>query len=285
MTRRTASVLAAAVALVLGGCSGGDDADRSASSPSPSPSVSVSATGSPSPSAAAPLPQPPRDRACYRLDYAEAVAPTVDAAEVPCKRPHTSKTFSVGELDTVVDGHLLAVDSARVRDQVASTCPKRFADFVGGTKEDRRLSMLRPVWFTPTVEESDAGASWFRCDAVALAADERLAPLSTGRLQGALDRTDDRDRYAMCGTAAPGTPGFERVICSSDHSWRAVATVPFDDGRYPGVAKVRTAGDAPCKDAGADAAGGDLDYKWGYEWPTAAQWRAGQTYGLCWAPD
>ena len=28
-----------------------------------------------------------------------------------------------------------------------------------------------------------------------------------------------------------------------------------------------------------------LDYEWGYEWPTAEQWAAGQTYGRCWAPD
>ena len=28
--------------------------------------------------------------------------------------------------------------------------------------------MLRTVWFTPSVEESDAGANWYRCDVVAL---------------------------------------------------------------------------------------------------------------------
>ncbi len=280
MSRRTAaSVLAAAVtALLLAGCSGGgsDDADA----PVPSPSVSVT----PTPSAAAPLPKPPRERDCYRLDYDEAVAPTVEVPPTPCARKHTSVTVAVGPLDAVVDGHLLAVDSKRVRNQVAATCPDRFADFVGGSEDDRRLSMLRPVWFTPTVEQSDAGESWYRCDGVAVAGDERLAPI-VGRLRGALDDQDGRDRYAMCGTAAPGTDGFERVICSADHSWRAVATVPFDGDKYPGVEQVRAAGDEPCKDAGANAADGALDYKWGYEWPTAEQWRAGQTYGLCWVPD
>ena len=28
-----------------------------------------------------------------------------------------------------------------------------------------------------------------------------------------------------------------------------------------------------------------LDYEWGYEWPTADQWAAGQNYGRCWAPE
>jgi hypothetical protein len=279
VNRRTAaSVLAtAAITLLLAGCSGGDD------EPDP-PAASPSVSRTPSPPAAAPLPKPPRVGACHRLDYTEAVAPTTDVAPVACTRTHTSQTFAVGALDAVVDGHLLAVDSRRVRNQVAQTCPKRFAAFIGGSADDRRLSMRRPVWFTPTVEQSDAGESWYRCDAVALAADERLAPLG-GRLDGVLDQADGRDRYAMCGTAAPGTPGFERVICSADHAWRAVETVPFAGERYPGVEKVRAAGDDQCRDAGADAADGALDYKWGYEWPTARQWRAGQRYGLCWVPD
>ena len=134
----------------------------------------------------------------------------------------------------MLDGHLIAVDSSRVQDQVATSCPEQFARFVGGTEDERRLSMLRTVWFTPTVEESDTGANWYRCDVIALAADEQLAPL-TGILQGVLTRSDGRDRYAMCGTAEPGTPEFSRVICSAEHSWRAIATVPFEEGKYPGL--------------------------------------------------
>ena len=42
---------------------------------------------------------------------------------------------------------------------------------------------------------------------------------------------------------------------------------------------------APCEDAGREVAEDALDYEWGYEWPTAEQWAAGQTYGRCWAPD
>ena len=89
-------------------------------------------------------------------------------------------TFFVGDLDQTVDGHLLAVDSDLVQEQVAEQCPPRLDGFIGGSTEDRRLSMLRPVWFTPTIEESDAGARWFRCDVVALAADGELAPLTGG---------------------------------------------------------------------------------------------------------
>ncbi|MBB3043878.1 septum formation family protein [Nocardioides soli] len=278
------AVLALAGALLLAGCSGGDEPDRTAGSSTPSATASdgAGASTSESPRAAAPA-RPKKDR-CYRLDYTDAIAPTNDGTPMPCKRAHTSRTVAVGDLDTVVDGHLLAVDSRRVRDQVAEQCPQRFAAYVGGSPDARRLSMLRPIWFTPTVEQSDAGASWYRCDVVAIAGDERLANL-TGDLRGVLGREEGRDRYGMCGTAEPGTPGFERVICSAKHTWRAVATVPFEQDRYPGVDKARSAGDQPCRDAGAAAADGALDYRWGYEWPSAKKWRDGQRYGLCWAPD
>ncbi len=264
------------LALLLGACSGGgQDSDAGASS-TPTPSAT--------PTPAAPPPAAPTAGACYRLGYAQAIAPTSAVRTVRCRSDHTSTTYAVGRLRTTVDGHLLAVDSQRVRDQVAEACPKRFAAFVGGSDDDRRLSMLRPVWFTPTVEQADAGAAWYRCDVVALARTRRLAPLER-EMRGVLDSDEGRDRYGMCGTAAPGTAHFQRVICSGKHAWRAISVVPVDGKRYPGVKEARAAGQAPCRDAGAGAADDSLDYQWGYEWPTAEQWADGQHYGICWAPD
>lgn len=271
--------LAALAGLVaLTGCSG--DSEPSAE---PSASASTPSTTPVSPPTARPVPVPPR-RACYRLDYEAAVAPTNDASPVPCRRSHTSQTYAVGRLDTLVSGHLLAVDSERVQARVAATCPRRLASYLGGTTEQLRLSMLRAVWFTPTVEESDEGAGWYRCDVIAVAGDERLARLD-GRLAGILDTEAGRDRYGTCGTAEPGTEAFTRVICSVDHSWRAIATVAIPGDRYPGVDSVRARGQGPCEDAGRAVADDALDFQWGYEWPTVDDWRAGRHYGLCWAPD
>ena len=212
------------------------------------------------------------------------MAPTTRQDQVACDREHTAVTFAVGQLDTVVDGHLVTVDSERIRDQVADTCPRSFAQHVGGTLEQQRLSMLRPVGFTPTVEQSDRGASWYRCDAVAVARDNALAPLSGG-VEGVLATEAGRDRYGLCATAGPGEDDFRTVICSSAHSWRAVRTVPFSGEDYPGTAVVREAGTRPCREAGRSAAGDALDFRWGYEWPTAERWRDGRTYGICWVPD
>ena len=273
-TRALSVVLAAGLAA---GCSGSDDdpAEPAASSPSASP------TATPTPAEAAP--RPPK-KACYRLAYEEALAPTTPRRPVSCGRKHTAATFHVGTLDAVVDGHLLAVDSRTVQDQVATECPSGFGDFVGGTVEAQRLSMLRAVWFTPTVEESDQGADWFRCDAIAVAGGERLAALS-GDLRGVLTKPQGRTTYGMCGTADPGARDFERVICSESHSWRAISTFTFDSDRYPGEQRVRDVGESRCEEAGRGVAEDTLSFRWGYEWPTEKQWDAGQTFGRCWAPD
>ena len=279
MSRRAALVASLALSLAaLAGCSG--DGEEPAADASSSPAT---ASATPSPTRATPPPRP-ADRACYALTYDVAVAPTNDSDPVDCAKPHTSMTFAVGRLDTLVDGHLLAVDSDRVQAQVARACPAALPRFLGGDLEALHLSMFRAVWFTPTVEESDAGADWYRCDVIAVAREGRLAPL-TGRLAGVLARPEAAAQYGMCGTAEPGTPDFARVICSGPHSWRALRTVPIGGQKYPGVAAVRGAGQQTCEDAGREVASDKLSFKWGYEWPSAEQWEAGQRYGLCWAPD
>lgn len=260
--------------LVLAGCTGGSQDPESSPTASPTPTAVPTARAVPA----------PKVGSCHQLTYAEAIAPTAPEGSTPCAKPHTSVTYAAGSLDDVVRGHLVAVDSARVQEQVARTCPQALQGFLGGTPADLRLSMLRPIWFTPTVEQSDAGARWYRCDVIAVTAGDRLTPLGPD-LRGVLGREGDRERYAMCGTAAPDAASFRRVQCSQPHAWRAISVVDLPDGPYPGTDAVRDAGQTPCEDAGRDVAADPLSFTWGYEWPTRAQWAAGQTYGRCWAPD
>jgi hypothetical protein len=262
----------AALLVLLTGCTSGPERPRAESTPTPTP---------PPRATAAPA---PHDGACHQLTYAQALAPTTTDAPVPCRGAHTSQTYAVGRLTTEVDGHLVAVDSPRVQRQVRTTCPQRLAGFLGGSTEQLRLSMLRAVWFTPTVAASDAGADWFRCDVIAVAGDQQLAPL-TGRLRNALRGTSAAPSpWAMCGTAEPGTKGFRRVPCRDRHTWRALRTIALDGAAYPGEAAAKAAGQRTCREAGRSVAKDALDYQWGYEWPTRAQWDSGQTYGICWAP-
>ncbi|MET1061178.1 MAG: septum formation family protein [Nocardioides sp.] len=243
----------------------------------PPPAAAPSPSGKPATAA----PRPEAD-SCYRLAYDDALAPTSRNKPVPCTGKVTARTFYVGSLDTVVDGHLLAVDSARVRRQLATDCPRRFTTYVGGNERARRLSMLSTVWFSPSVGQSDAGQSWYRCDVIGVESEGRLATLK-GSLKGVLDSDAGLARYGICGTAEPGAPGFKRVICGSRHSWEAVEVVNVPGNAYPTGAPASV--EDTCMDRARSRAEDALNFEWGFELPTREQWKSGRRYALCWAPS
>jgi hypothetical protein len=293
-TRRTArsqvATLVAAVALLAGGCTGGDEepqaARSSAASSPPASDPQPTPQSTPSPEPARP-PAPPPDEACYRLGLVQATRPSNASRPVSCRGPHTAQTIHVGRLDLSPNGRRLGVDSAAVQRQPARVCPVQLRRYVGGTTDVRRRSRLEVVWFLPTAAQADRGARWFRCDAVAVASEDRLLRLALGgRLRNVLDRPRAPAAYGLCGTARPGTRGFERVACALPHSWEAVSTIDLAGGvRYPGTARVRTAGDKACADEVQQLSGQVLELSYGWEWPTRDQWAAGQHYGYCWAPS
>lgn len=276
MTRRSRSaallvtVLLAGAALV--GCS--DD-------PAAPPAATPAATESPG--AAPPPPTPPERGACYRLTVADALRATNGAKPVPCSSKHTAVTVSVGQLRPVVDGHLLAVDSARVQRQVATRCRTLVDRHVGGSTETRRLARVQAVWFSPTLAQSDRGALWFRCDLVVASGTRSLVDLPT-KTAGMLARPGALDTYGTCGTAAPAAKSFTRVVCSAKHTWRARTTIALPANATYLAKGAGTAADARCRDVAARAAGSTARLRWSFEWPTKAQWAAGQRYGLCWTP-
>lgn len=294
-TAAAATVLAGALLLLLVGCSSSDGGAGPPPSAASAPADRPPGPGSPatggSPGSAeqvspeVEVPSAPPRTACYRLGYEQVTEPTNQSASVPCGTRHTAQTFSVGRIDAVVDGNP-AVDSRLAEKQLATICPRRLDAYVGGTVEDRALSRFEVTWFRPTLEQSDLGASWFRCDLVALSADDRLAPLPPpGRLRNVLDREGALDAWGLCGTAAPGTRGFDRVLCSRRHTWRAIATIPLPGAGYPGTSVVRRAGDGICRDAVRSVSGSPERFRYGWEWPTREQWSQGQRYGYCWAPE
>lgn len=263
--------------LALAGCASGTgpqaDSTASASPTTPAPAT----TSPPAPSAA------PQVGSCHRLTFAVATSPTDTTSGVPCSARHTAVTYAVGTLHLLAGGHLLAVDSQAVQDQLARRCPAGLARYVGGSQETRRLSRLQAVWFAPSVEQGDLGARWFRCDVVALADQGRLAPLAT-HMRGVLDRPGALDSWGTCGTAAPTAARFRRVICSQRHAWQAVATLDLPSGtRFRGRAATADA-NSRCQDVARNRSHGSLKYTWSFEWPTRPQWQAGQRYGYCWVP-
>lgn len=270
--------------LVLGGCTGGSG---SSAEPSTSPSAAATLPSEPATTPRPVVPPAPGKTACYRLAPGQLTRPTNDSEPVPCNSPHTSRTIFVGTLDTVVNGHSVAVDSAFVQRQLASTCPRKLASYVGGSAKARDLSRFAVVWFSPTLAESDRGADWFRCDLVAFSVETSLLglPRTPPGVRGALDRPDGLDTYGLCGSAAPGAAGFERVICGRPHAWEAFDTIGLPGGkRYPGAGRLRDAGDEECKSRAAARADDALKFRYGWEWPTREQWATGQRFGYCWVP-
>jgi hypothetical protein len=276
-----------ATVLLLAGCSGDPAAPPAPSAPSSSATTSVTASPEAAPSTPAVVPAAPRSSACYRLSTSQLTRPTNASTPVSCTARHTAQTIYVGTLDTVVDGHSVAVDSATVQRQLSTTCPRRLAAYVGGSRSARDLSRFNVVWFSPTLAQSDAGADWFRCDLIAFAGQDRLAPLpGTRRLRGVLGRRGALADYGLCGTSAPGQRGFQRVICGRGHSWRAIDTIDLAGGQgYPGTRRVRSAGDSDCKDLARARSSNTLRFRYGWEWPTRQQWDRGQHFGYCWVPD
>lgn len=278
MSRLLAILLAT---LALSGCTGATPSASRSTSTDPTPAAPTTrASTAPVPPAAPPT------AACYRLTTEQLTEPTNSSAPVPCSGPHTAATIYVGRLDMVVDGHAVAVDSAAVQRQLSSTCPRRLAAYVGGSGRTRALSRFNVVWYSPTLEQSDRGADWFRCDLIAFARADALMSLPpTRRLAGVLDRPGALRAYGLCGTAAPGARGFERVLCGRPHSWRAADTIAIPGGaRYPGVRVARTAGDADCRHFARSLAPRSVRFEYGWEWPTALQWARGQHFGFCWLP-
>ncbi len=288
-------VLLASAVLVLTGCTAGAG-DPGASTPSStaSPSSAQSSSSSspagesgdttPEPTSAPPAPRAPT---CYRLTFAQLPRTSNDSDPVPCTERHDAQTIHVDRFDTNAAGETIPVDSDRARAQLSRTCTRRKAAFLGGTREARNLSRFEVVWFSPTPQQVEDGADWFRCDLVALAGDDTLHRLPPPRrAAGLLDRDDALATYGLCGTAKPGTERFERVICARRHSWRAIGTIRLPGpARYPGTATIRRLGDQPCRDRVSDLADDPLEFEYGWEWPTREQWRNGQRFGYCWSPD
>lgn len=266
----TGSALLALTALA--GCS--NDQPAAVASPTTTRSATTAAAPPPAPSATA----------CYDLAFAAVLEPTNDDSPVPCTGAHTTRTVHVGRIDPLVDGHLLAVDSARVQEQVAADCRAQVDQHLGGTLEARRLSRFEAAWFSPTLQQSDAGALWYRCDLALVTRPNTLGRLPA-RTRGVLDDPKALDSYGTCGTASPAARAFRRVTCAQRHTWRARAALDLPAGtKYLGKAADAAANSA-CRDIDTKLAADNLHLMWSFEWPTKAQWNAGQRYGLCWTPD
>lgn len=278
MKRSVASVLVCLTMLFgIGACS--EDGENDSRTSSSADTAASQAPQKPRP------PRRPKVGDCHRLTSEEALAPVAPKkTRVKCSRKPTSVTFHVGRIKQEPDGSPLPVDSPKVQKQVARACPDRLEKHLGGNKDLLRRSLLTTVWFTPTIEQEEAGAHWFRCDLVAPVSDKTLLVLQTP-VKGLLDDPDRRERYALCANGEPGKNSFARTSCRDPHAWRAVGTVEIPGETYPGTGSIKATMDKTCTDAATAEAANPFSVKWSQEGPTRAQWKAGRRHGTCWIPS
>ena len=271
-----AVVTALVATLLLAGCTGAPDEQSGSPSvaESPSPTASETPTEPPDPGPT------PKVGQCHALSFRQAVAVVGRTEPVACREKHTAQTYFVGRLRLETPaGKTRRVDSDAAQRQARDTCTSRLPRHLGVGPNELRLKMAQAVWFTPSTTHAEAGADWFRCDVVAVAAPRQLLTLPRQTTSWG-----EAPAIAMCATAAPGTKAFRRVGCGARHAWLAVATVDLAGKTLPPPAAIADRMESTCREAARSRAADPLDFTWSQESPTKEQWKAGQHYGICWVP-
>ncbi|RYB91147.1 hypothetical protein EUA93_19700 [Nocardioides oleivorans] len=260
----------AALLLMLTACTGSPSEPDAPPSTTPTPTETVPPDPGPT----------PKVGECHDLSFRQAIAVIGRSKPVRCGRAHTAQTYFVGRLDlTTKAGHVRRPDSRAAQRQARRACTSRLPRHLARTPLQLRLSMAQAVWFTPSVAKAEAGADWFRCDVVVVAAPRQLM-----RLPKQTKGWGEAPAITMCATAAPGTKAFRRVTCGSQHSWRATTTVDIPGKDLPEEAAIADRMESTCLDVARADAADPLDFTWSQESPTQEQWDAGQRYGICWVP-
>lgn len=246
--------------LVLSGCTGPTTQVAEPSTTAPSTSPTALSTSATTPPAAA----PPQVGDCHQLAFTDLTQPTNSAPVVGCSSDHTSVTVAV-----------LRHRSPDQVNAITDACTKAVRRHIGATDLQLATTMIQTVWFLPDSPTS----GWVRCDMVLYASSGKLAPLPRKTANWWKRHRSD---IGTCGTSAPGTAGFKRVLCGPGTPWRVLVALAVGGKAYPGVKALRTQADLRCSDAVRLASNLALKYAYGFEWPTKDQWRSGNHHLLCW---
>jgi hypothetical protein len=275
---RLRTLAAAALLVAVAACSGSGDGtsgiDETGSTTKPT-------TGQPTKVVSAP--PAPEVGDCRRLSYSDISLFSNDSRPVPCKQKHTAYTFDVAELPSDVAFEGVEIKNDAVQDAAAEACQSSYAKFIGGDTATRALARLTVTYFVPEQKGFDAGAHWVRCDIVAMQSDSSLGSLPE-RIEGYLDNDDALIDYGVCSRGDPSAVGSLLVMCTQEHSYRAVDALRLGDSAapYPGEDTTLTEGKQECEAVIKDLLGvsGGFTYAWTY--PSSADWAAGQRFGYCW---
>ena len=260
-----ATVVAAALLVLLAGCSG--------TTPARTQSVARAA-------------EVPETGACRDL-AASAISRSADAtATVDCSKDHTAETFAVGEFPKAVAA--AGYDDRALGRYMYRTCGAAYLRFLGGDDSAALRSLFSWAWFRPAEAAWKDGKRWYRCDLVGGpvgATTLRDLPRSARGYLAGNPTTSPHQEWTLCAKGETFS-GSTKVPCSTEHDWRAVTTIKLGDPRdaYPGdrVAAYRT------NDFCTDSVRAYLGYPAeDFDYATTvfgkAEWQSGNRRSVCWA--
>jgi hypothetical protein len=151
---------------------------------------------------------------------ADAVAATVD-----CSTRHTTEIVEVAKLPQSLDPRDGINEPLRVF--ARGVCPRPANERIGGTAEERRLSMFQVLYFVPTDEHIADGARWMTCE-VSATTDTKAQALPTSG-EPFIGPDGLPDAYQSCYKLLND---YEHVPCSDkNHVLRLVHTLDVPGGK------------------------------------------------------
>lgn len=243
MTRKTWSVVATAIAMLLSAAS------------------ILPASAAP---AADPLAGAPATGECRNYSMKSFMAAHEDSPAVDCAGPHTALVVGVAIAPNKYD--LSGKPSAGLQRFALKACTDPWANAIGAGHKQLHLVVYTRSWFTPTKAQQAAGARWVRCDVNAYD-DGGLGdlPATTPFVAGGIDSGDRR-----CLT------GKQNVVpCTSSHKWISRGIVKVPDGRFS-VARQDAVAKRRC---GSTLKRSDRRFLW---WRISeSSWKSGERHVTC----
>jgi hypothetical protein len=225
--------------------------------------------------------KPPVLGDCRVLTPEDIAQPSNGSPVVSCTEPHTAETFALGTFPaSLTRGRL---DDKALGAYTYRACTDRFQRFLGGDDSLVMRSTLTWAWFRPSETAWKGGAHWWRCDVVGGGEQSksfvRLPQTTKGLLLG-----KPADQWMIC-VDGPTVSGSVKIPCSQPHTWRAVTTIVLGGtgDPYPGDRVVESRTRDYCSNSVGAWLNYPVDYKFGYTWFHAAEWKAGNRRSICWA--
>jgi hypothetical protein len=209
-------------------------------------------------------------------------APADARPSVSCSGPHGTETFYVGQIDASVTSWPGDHNDAAFGAAVDRACSDRHLEYLGLNPDNPpnlapdRLQVY--AFYVPTRADFEAGARWFRCDALVAPVDSDQPTTIDGTLKDVYSRTLPA-AYRLCGASLGRT-----AACDEKHQIEYLAAValpdlvdypaPRDDLRVAAACRTPLLAALALTEERADLA-------FGYLLPSVDQWNAGLHGATC----